>query len=130
MAGSVALALVFAGLAPLAAQKRVSSERDKLPPELGERPASMLKTETLKGTLKSVDLQKRTVTVTHSEGEETLGFPTAAGREVVKLSKKASRSLGKKSLRLEDLQAGWQLKVAYYPALGQVMELTIEELGR
>ncbi len=129
MAWIAAFALIL-WLLPLAAQKRVSSERDKLPPELGDRPSAVLKIETFKGTLKKVDLEKRTVTVTHSDGEEIFGFPTAAGREKVSLSKKVARALGKKSLRLEDIQAGCQVKVAYYPALGQIMELTIEEMAR
>ena len=130
MACVTALTLVVSTPAVLWAQGRVSSERDKLPPRLGDRAAPVLKIENLKGSLKSVDLAKRTITITHANGEETFGFPTAPGREKVTLSKKVARALGKKSLRLEDIQAGWQVKVAYYPALGQIMELIVEETAR
>ena len=114
---------------PLAAQKRVSSEK-KTSPELGDKPSAVLKVENLKGTLKSVDLQKRTVTVSHSDGEMVFSFPTAAGREKITLSKKVAAAMGKKSLRLEEIQAGSRVKVAYYPALGTIMEITVEELAR
>ncbi|MBI3696286.1 MAG: hypothetical protein HY238_15795 [Acidobacteria bacterium] len=114
---------------PLAAQKRVSSEK-KTSPELGDKPNSVLKIENLKGTLKSVDLQKRTVTVSHSDGEMVLSFPTAAGREKITLSKKVAAAMGKKSLHLEEIRAGSRVKVAYYPALGAIMEITVEELAR
>jgi hypothetical protein len=107
--------------------KRVISERSGLP-ELGEIPTGVLKVDKLKGRVKLVDLQKRTVTVTHSSGELVLGFPTAAGREKVTLGKKPAKALGKKSMGLEDLPAGSEVKVAYYPTLGQIMEITVEEL--
>ena len=109
--------------------KRVTSERGSLP-ELGEIPTGVLKVDKLKGKVKAVDLKKRTVTVTYSDGEIELGFPTAAGREKVTLGKKPARALGKKSVQLEDLPAGSEVKVAYYPSLGQIMEITVEELGR
>jgi hypothetical protein len=107
--------------------KRVSSERSGLP-ELGEIPSGVLKVEKIKGRVKAVDLEKRTVTVTHSGGDLVLGFPTAAGREKVTLGKKAAKALGKKSTGLEDLPAGSEVKVAYYPSLGQIMEIVVEEL--
>jgi hypothetical protein len=119
-------ALVLAIVLP--AQQRVSSERGKQPPQIGDKPSSVLKVEKLKGALKSIDLQKRTVTITHGGGEDVFTFPTSAGREKVNLSKKVARALGKKSLRLEELQAGSQVKVAYYPSLGAIMEMIIEEL--
>ena len=121
--------LTWGLMAPLAAQKRVSSEKQSLP-ELGNKPSSVLKIENLKGTVKKVDLTKRIVTVAHSDGETEFTFPTAAGREKISLSKKVSRALGKKSLRLEELPAGSQVKVAYYPALGSIMEITVEEIAR
>ena len=116
-------------IGPLPAQKRVSSEKQALP-ELGNKPSAVLKIENLKGTVKKVDLTKRAVTVAHSDGETEFTFPTAAGREKISLSKKVARALGKKSLRLEEMPAGSQVKVAYYPALGSIMEITIEEMGR
>ena len=123
----LAVLVLLAGALP--AQKRVSSEK-KAGLELGDTPTSVLRIDKLKGTLKSIDLVKRTVTVGHSDGEDTFGFPTAAGREKVSLSKKMAKALGKKSIRLEETQAGWQVKVAYYPTLGTIMELTIEEMAR
>lgn len=123
------LALLIWPAAPLAAQKKVTSEKEARP-ELGDKPDSVLKVETVKGTLKQVDLQKRTVTIAHHDGESTFTFPTAAGREKVGLSKRVAKAVGKKSLRLEDIQAGSQVKVAYYPALGTIMEFTVEELAR
>jgi len=111
------------------AQKRVSSEKTARP-ELGDKPSQLLRVESLKGALKKVDLEKRTVTVAHSDLETTLGFPTAAGREKVSLSKKAARALGKKWVTLEEIRPGCQVKVAYYPTLGTIMELTVEELAR
>jgi len=113
----------------LPAQKRVTSEKEGRP-ELGDKPESVLRVETLKATLKQVDLEKRTITVTHKDGDSVFSFPTAAGREKVNLSKKAAKLLGKKSLRLEDVKVGSQVKVAYYPALGTVMEFTVEEMAK
>ena len=108
--------------------RRVTSERGGLP-ELGTIPTGVLKVEKIKGKVKSVDLKQRTVTVTHKDGELTLGFPTTAGREKVTLGKKPSQALGKKAVSLEDLTAGSEVKVSYYPSLGQIMEILVEEMG-
>lgn len=124
-----ALTLGLGSPGVLPAQKRVSSEKTALP-ELGDKPESVLKVENLKGTVKKVDLEKRTITVAHSDGESAFTFPTAAGREKISLSKKVARALGKKALRLEEMTAGSQVKVAYYPTLGTIMEITVEELAR
>jgi len=122
-----AAGLLLAG--GMAAQKRVSSEKTALP-ELGDRPTQVLKVETVKGTVKKVDLEKRTVSVDHAGAQSVFTFPTAAGREKISLSKKVAAALGKKSLHLEELTAGCRVKVAYYPTLGSIMEITIEELAR
>jgi len=129
LACTAAFALLAAWGPAASSQKRVSSEK-KGQPELGDVPASVLRVENLKGRLEKVDLEKRTVTVAHSQGAIVFSFPTAAGREKISLSKKAARALGKRSLRLEDLQAGWKARVAYYPSLGTIQELLIEELTR
>ena len=97
-------------------------------PELGDKPTGVLKVEKIKGKVKAVDLQKRTVTLARSEGDLVLGFPTAAGREKVTLGKKAAKALGKKSVGLEDLPVGSEVKVAYYPTLSQIMEIIVEEM--
>ncbi len=131
----IPLALVSIGIVagslwvPLAAQKRVTSETKSLP-ELGDKPGQVLKVENIKGAVKKVDLEKRTVTVTQSDADTVLSFPTASGREKVSVSKKVEKALGKKSLRLEDLPVGSQVKVAYYPALGTIMQITVEDLAR
>lgn len=114
---------------PALAQKKVTSERESRP-ELGDKPDAVLKVENLKGTVKSVDLAKRTITVAHADGETVFSFPTASGREKIGLSKKVARATSKKSFRLEDLTAGSQVKVAYYPALGTIMQITVEDLAR
>ncbi len=109
--------------------KQVSSEKQRLP-VLGDRPEAVLALENLKGTVKKVDLEKRTVTVAHPNGDSTFGFSTAAGREKISLSKKVAKALNKKSIRLEEIPPASKVKVAYYPAIGSIMEITIEELGR
>jgi hypothetical protein len=135
-AWGMTLALGFAGAALLPGQSRVSSERNtragdrKTAHELGEIPAAPLKIEKLKGTIKSVDLPDRTVTVAHSGGSITLGFPTAPGREKITLSKKVARTFGKRAFRLEDLQPGSEVRLQYYPALESIMEIIVEEIPK
>jgi len=126
---TLTLAWVIGGWNVLPAQKGVSSEKQKLP-ELGNKPNSLLKIESVKGTIKKIDLQKRTVTIAHSDSETTFAFPTVAGKEKITLSKRVSRAVGKKSWRLEEVPAGSQAKVSYYPELGTIMEIIIEEVAR
>jgi hypothetical protein len=97
-------------------------------------PDSPLDIVKLKGTLDKVDLEKRTVTVSSKKFDKPfdLTFPQPRGREQVKASKKVSKQLGKSKLTLEDLgefKAGTKISLQYYPMLGQVMELVIEEPG-
>ncbi len=127
--GSIlALGVIGPVLAP--AQKGVSSEK-KTSPELGQIPTGVLKVEKLKGVVKSVDLEKRSVTVTHSGTHSgsgsTFEFPTAAGREKISISNKVARASGKRSFRLEDLKPGSEVRVQYYPALGTIMEIVVED---
>ncbi len=93
----------------------------------GARPTSVLKIVKTKGSVKSVDLQKRTVTIAPPKGEPlVLAFSQPAGREQVKTGKKAAKRLGKKRLRLEELESGAKVRAQYYPVLGQLMELVVE----
>ena len=93
------------------------------------KPKSVLKVLKMKGTVQGIDLEKRTVTVLPRKGDTglELGFPQPAGREQIKVSKKAAKILGTKKLKLEELKAGSKVRVQYYPALDQLMELIIEQ---
>jgi hypothetical protein len=123
--GSIlALGVIGPVLAP--AQKGVSSEK-KTSPELGQIPTGVLKVEKLKGVVKSVDLEKRSVTVGHAGNSSTFEFPTAAGREKISISGKVARASGKRAFRLEDLKPGSEVRVQYYPALGTIMEIVVED---
>ena len=93
----------------------------------GTRPNSVLKVVKLKGTVQSIDLQKRSVTIARSKGQPMeLTFSQPAGREQIKTGKKAIKRLGKKRLRLEELKSGAKVRVQYYPLLAQLMELEVE----
>ncbi len=93
----------------------------------GARPTSVLKIVKTKGFVKNVDLQKRTVTIAPAKGESlVLAFSQPAGREQLKTGKKAAKRLGKKRLRLEELESGSKVRAQYYPLLAQLMELVVE----
>ncbi len=93
------------------------------------KPESVLKVLKVKGTVQGIDLEKRTVTVRPRKGNTSLelGFPQPAGREQIKVSKKAAKILGTKKLKLEALKAGSKVRLQYYPALGQLMEIIVEQ---
>jgi hypothetical protein len=99
--------------------------------ELGEKPEAVLKLVKFKGRLSAVDTKERTVTVSAGKDEEEetlkLTFSQPAGREQIKVSKKAEKATGKKRLKLEELEIGSEVSLQYYPALGQMLELTVEE---
>jgi hypothetical protein len=97
--------------------------------ELGEKPEAVLKLVKFKGRLSAVDTKERTVIVSAGKDEETLKltFSQPAGREQIKVSKKAEKATGKKRLKLEELEVGSEVSLQYYPALGQMLELTVEE---
>lgn len=94
---------------------------------LGEKPGAVLRIEKLKGKVESVDLESRTVTVTgKKKGRElTLAFAQPTGREQIKVGKKAAERLGKKRIKLEELQTGSEVEFQYYPNLGQFLELIV-----
>jgi hypothetical protein len=99
--------------------------------ELGEKPEAVLRIVKAKGKLSAIDLKDRTVTVStdkkDSEDGLKLTFSQPNGREQIKVSKKAEKILGKKRLKLEELKVGSEVSLEYYPVLGQLMELTVDE---
>ena len=133
---NVAVLLLLTTGLPLAAQTSSEPAMDKA--RTGARPGeapinnpgSVLEIVKLKGTLDKVDLQNRTVTIAPDKKEAEglmLTFPQPKGREQVRVSKKAEKQLGKKKLDLEELKTGSKVTLEYYPALQQVMSLTIEQ---
>ena len=93
----------------------------------GARPKSVLKIVKSKGVVKTIDLQKRTVTITPHKGNAfELAFSQPLGREQIKTGKKALKRLGKKRLLLEELESDAKVRLQYYPALAQLMELVVE----
>lgn len=95
---------------------------------LGEIPTSVLDVEKLSGTISKIDLAARTISVQTKKGapDLVLTFSQPEGREQIKLSKKAEKKLGKKRLRLDEVTMGSEAQIRYYPALGQIMELTVD----
>ena len=93
------------------------------------RPTSVLKVIKVKGILDKIDLEKRTVTIVPLKKKDglELTFPQPSGREQIKASKKAAKVLGRKKLSLEELKTGSKVQLQYYPLLGQVMELIIDQ---
>jgi hypothetical protein len=99
--------------------------------ELGEKPEGVLRIVKLKGKLSAIDLKERTITVAPENNAKedglTLTFAQPEGREQIKTSKKAEKVLGKKRLKLEEVKVGSEVSLQYYPVLGQLMELTIDQ---
>lgn len=99
--------------------------------EIGEKPEAVLRIVKVKGKLSAVDLKERTITIApdkkDKEDDLTLTFAQPTGREQIKVSKKAEKVLGKKRLKLEELKIGSEVSLEYYPVLGQLMELTVEQ---
>lgn len=99
-------------------------------PELGLKPASVLDIVKMKSAyILAVDLEKRTVTVSAKKDEKgiELAFPQPNGMEQIKLSKKAQKAKGISKVRLEQLKVGSEVRVQYYPALAQFLELIVDE---
>ncbi len=127
------LVLAIAACGAMAQQKTISSStrpgvNDNADGALeGTRPEKVLAVVKAKGTVKSVDLQKRTVSfVLGKHGAIELGFSQPAGREQVKVAKKAAKRIGKSRLRLEEVQLGAKVRVQYYPLLGQLLEVVLD----
>ena len=112
------------------AMDKARSTNDHAPDTPIDVPDSVLKVVKVKGTVEKVDLAKRTVTfASEKKGDANLEltFSQPAGREQIKVSKKAEKVLGKKKLDLEELKSGSKVILEYYPALQQVMSLTVEK---
>lgn len=95
---------------------------------LGEIPTGILDVQKLSGTVSNIDLKARTISVQTKKGapELVLTFSQPEGREQIKISKKAEKKLGKKRIRLDEVEVGAEVQVRYYPMLGQIMELTVD----
>ena len=135
----VLAAMVLAAAFPVSGQftsTTSSSDRTRTEPYLDDkgapldRPTTPLRIVKLKGVLEKVDLKKRTVTIAGEKkgrGSVELSFPQPNGLEQVKTSKKTFKRLGKKKLALEELKAGYKVRLQYYPLLEQVAELIVEQ---
>ena len=96
---------------------------------LGQKPDKVLHIEKVKGVIKSVDLQRRLITVDHKGQALELAFAQPNGREQIKTSKKIFKETGDKKLNLEDLKPGAKVQLQYYTALGQMLELVVESMS-
>ena len=128
-----ALALLVAACLAPAQQKTVSSStrpgvNDNASGALeGTRPESVLKVVKDKGTVTSVDLDSRRLVLKLNKAPSIdLAFSQPAGREQIKMGKKATRRLGANRLRLEELKAGAKVRVQYYPLLAQLLEVVVD----
>ncbi len=130
----ILLALILTAV-PLLAQGQTTSSKTRPGDntnaqgmELGQRPEGVLDVVKLKGVISGIDTEKRTVSITPHKQEKalTLTFSQPSGREQIKVSKKAAKTLGKKKLSLEELSKGTKVELQYYPVLGQVMELVVD----
>ncbi len=94
---------------------------------LGARPTKVLKIVKLKGVIRSVDLQKRSVVIVSGKKQELeLVFAQPSGREQIKTSKKIFKATGKKKLLLNEVKVGSKVALQYYSTLGQMLELIVE----
>lgn len=133
MALRLVLVLAVAASAVIAQQKTISSStrpgvNDNASGALeGTRPEKVLDIVKAKGTVTSVDLDKRTVLLDLAKkGKVELAFSQPAGREQLKTGKKAAKRLGKARIVLEELPAGAKVRVQYYPLLSQLLEVVMD----
>ncbi len=133
MALRLILVLAVAASAVIAQQKTISSStrpgvNDNASGALeGTRPEKVLDIVKAKGTVTSVDLDKRTVLLDLAKkGKVELAFSQPAGREQLKTGKKAAKRLGKSRIVLEELPAGARVRVQYYPLLSQLLEVVMD----
>ena len=102
-----------------------------------------------KATVQKVDLEKRTVTVVPVKkggqfkvaelgpagrtwlqvDEMECGFVVAPGMEKITVSKAAAKALGKKSITLDELPVGSEIKIEYYPVPRALLAITLERAG-
>ncbi len=140
----LALALAAEGARP---QANGEPRQDPRASQAGPRKAGpAAKPRKVKAVLREVDLDHRSITIVPLRPEPgaaggerpgradleklELAFPAPAGSELIKLSKRAAKALGKKGAKkipLEQLKAGSQLRVEYDPAAGRIIELVVEQ---
>jgi hypothetical protein len=102
-----------------------------------------------KAIVSAINLEKRSITVTpvkkggkfkvaevgpagrtwQQVDEMELTFLMSPGLEKITASKAAAKSLGKKSIALEELPVHSEIKVEYYPAPRMILALTVERVG-
>jgi hypothetical protein len=102
-----------------------------------------------KAIVSAINLEKRSITVVPAKkgGKFKVAEVTAAGRtwqqademeltflmapglEKITASKSAAKSLGKKSIALEELPVQSEIKVEYYPVPRMILALTVERAG-
>ena len=84
------------------------------------KPESVLQVLKVKGTVQGIDLKKRTVTVLprKSKAGLELGFPQPAGREQIKVSKKAAKILGTKKAKTRGTEGGLEGAASLLPGAG------------
>jgi hypothetical protein len=138
----ISIGIVVAGIlsAALALAQDQKSSSSKIRPgdhsnavgnELGTTPEAVLQIVKVKGKLSAIDPTDRTITIATDKKDKEEGlkltFSQPAGREQIKVSKKAEKVLGKKRLKFEELKVGSEVSLEYYPVLGQLLELTVEQ---
>jgi hypothetical protein len=87
---------------------------------------SALEIRELEGRIISLDEEERTLTIETVTGEiRTLGFMVPAGAEKIKATKKAAQTLGKKSMRFDELRRGTEVKTSYYAVLDSMETIVV-----
>lgn len=126
---AAAASLSFAQQQTTSSKTRAGNSQNAVGNVLGDSPSAVLQVIKIKGTVSAVDLENRTVTVVPQKQEDglKLQFSQPNGKEQIKTSKKAAKLIGKKKLKLEELKTGSKVRLQYYPTLGQVMELIVEQ---
>jgi len=125
-----ACAAVLWAQSDVSAMDKTRNSDDRAPKSPLAVPDAVLKVVKVKGTVEKVDLVKRSVTIGSEKKDDPdleLTFSQPSGREQIRVSKKAEKLLGKKKLDLEELKSGSKVILEYYPALQQVMSLTVEK---
>lgn len=124
-------ALVFGQGQTASSKTRPENNQNAQGTILGSKPDAVLKVLKAKGTVRSIDLNARTVVIDSGKktGQLTLGFAQPEGREQIKASKKLAKSSGRPKLSLEELKPGASVEIQYYSALSQMLEMTVARTG-
>jgi hypothetical protein len=115
----------------------------------GERGDYQVSPQKVRAKVAAVDLDNRSVTVVSTKKDGTfkvgevgpegrswsqvreleLTFNLMTGQENIKVTGNAAKKLGKKSMTLEELHPGAEIKVEYYPVPRIIREMTVERAG-